>query len=119
MTDIQDLDLGELDFEEISQEEFAIGGTRGSSNWNHDKIKGFATELAEKHTGKHIKMSIDKFYKTFRGDKGAEVVKYTSYYSRKVLIEAFDELGIKAKVKTINTKNNSTQGDLKISILGY
>lgn len=111
--------MSELDFEEITEGEFNTGGSRGSSSWNYEKVVEFAKGLADKHQGKSIKMSIDKFYKTFRADGGAEVVKYASYYARKTLMEAFETAEVKAKVKTVNTKNSSTQGDLKISIIGY
>jgi len=114
-----ELKLSELDFEEITDAEFAIGGSRNGGSWNKEKIKEFAKAMAEKCTGKKIKVGIEGFYSKMREDNGAEIVKYASYYSRKVLIEAFEELGVKAKVKTVGTKNNSTQGELKISILGY
>jgi len=114
-----EIDINELDFKEITQEEFNIGGGRSGSHWNSEAIQQFATHLGKECAGKKIEISIGKFYTSMREDKGEEVVKYASYYSRKVLLEAFETLGIKAKVKTMGTKNNSTEGVLKISVIGY
>ena len=115
-----DMDLNEGDFEveEISEDEFNQGGSRNGGKWNKEAIKEFVKQAKASCSGKAFKYPISNFYTKFREDEGATVVKYASYYARKNLIEAFDEAGIKAIVKTVNTKNNSTQGDLKIAIKG-
>ena len=112
------LTLGELDCEEISEDEFKTGGSRNAGSWKAEAIKHFAEQLVEECAGKAIKLPIKEFYSKFREDAGKEVVKYASYYSRKVLVEAFDSISAVAKVKTQDTKNSSTQGVMKISIQG-
>ena len=113
-----EFNISEADFEEISEAEFNEGGSRGGS-WKQETIKEYAKALVEKAEGKQIKVPIAWFYTNMREDAGTEVVKYASYYSRKVLIEAFESISAKAKVKTMGTKNSSTQGFLKISVIGY
>ena len=111
-----ELALGELDFEEISEDEFKTGGSRNGGSWKAEAIKEFAKQLVDNCAGKAIKLPIKEFYSKFREDAGKELVKYASYYSRKVLVEAFDSISAVAKVKTQDTKNSSTQGVMKISI---